>query len=325
MSWENLLQTDDEFLILPWVGHRTLFKGVRSWNIVGRLPAEHGWYKFKVNGRNCSLVEKADADPEIFGKMQYSGYLVGDHVVLDNSRGLPEFVFLLDEEMPRFTRVKVGTINQEWRAYFHVFLSLDAPKGPEEEVLDAFLNRRPDLGHIKNVDPALQLAFTLENRHRDEVEERRRLLEKQRAEEEARRVLEAKKQELIKATGDGQIRRQLAQIDFAAAATAALKVGNATYLDHRRSANRGEMVVQYRLNNRRFECVCDAVSLRIVDAGICLNDYRTGTKGDTFYTLESLPGVVDMAQRTGKLVVFRRVDEYEENQHHDNDDEDWDD
>jgi hypothetical protein len=35
-------------------------------------------------------------------------------------------------------------------------------------------------------------------------------------------------------------------------------------------------------------------------------DHRTGEKGDTKFTLESLPGVVREAEREGVLVVFRR-------------------
>jgi hypothetical protein len=46
--------------------------------------------------------------------------------------------------------------------------------------------------------------------------------------------------------------------------------------------------------------------MHIVDAGICLDDHR-GTKGDTRFTLESLPAVVGEAIRGGKLVVWRHV------------------
>jgi hypothetical protein len=40
---------------------------------------------------------------------------------------------------------------------------------------------------------------------------------------------------------------------------------------------------------------------------VCLIDHATGIKGDTWYTLESLPGVIRQADRQGVLVVFRRV------------------
>ena len=50
-------------------------------------------------------------------------------------------------------------------------------------------------------------------------------------------------------------------------------------------------------------------TLRIVDAGICLEDHATGEKGDTYFTLESPPGVVRQAIREGQLVVWRHADE----------------
>jgi hypothetical protein len=54
--------------------------------------------------------------------------------------------------------------------------------------------------------------------------------------------------------------------------------------------------------------------LRIIDSGICLTahyddpEFEAGTKGDGFFTLESLPSVIREAQRDGKLVVYRHVD-----------------
>ena len=101
----------------------------------------------------------------------------------------------------------------------------------------------------------------------------------------------------------------MAAVDFEEAARAALSVADAELLDHRDSARRGEKVITYRLDGRRYECVCDARTLNILDAGVCLNDYRTGQKGDTWFTLESLPGVIREADRTGVLHVFRRVDD----------------
>ena len=87
----------------------------------------------------------------------------------------------------------------------------------------------------------------------------------------------------------------------------ALAVGNAQYIDHRRAPRRGEMIVRYRLERQRFECVCDELTLRIADAGICLTSHETGIKSDNWFTLESLPGVVRQAIRDDVLVVYRHV------------------
>jgi hypothetical protein len=69
------------------------------------------------------------------------------------------------------------------------------------------------------------------------------------------------------------------------------------------------VVVRFRLDHRAFECTCEERTLRIIDAGICLVDHATNEKGDTYFTLESLPGVIGEANREGKLVVFRHVGE----------------
>jgi hypothetical protein len=39
-----------------------------------------------------------------------------------------------------------------------------------------------------------------------------------------------------------------------------------------------------------------------------LTDHRTGEKGDTLFTLESLPAVVRQAIKEHKLVVYRHAD-----------------
>jgi hypothetical protein len=47
-------------------------------------------------------------------------------------------------------------------------------------------------------------------------------------------------------------------------------------------------------------------TLWVIDAGVCLDDHR-GTKGDTLFSLEALPGVIAEAMDRHKLVVWRHV------------------
>jgi len=108
--------------------------------------------------------------------------------------------------------------------------------------------------------------------------------------------------------GTGLGRRELAKVDFNAAAKAALAVGGAELLDVRESFNRNEMVVQYLFANRRLECTCNRSTLQIVDSGICLTGHRSGIKHDSKFTLESLPSVVREAIDGHKLVVYRHAD-----------------
>jgi hypothetical protein len=184
------------------------------------------------------------------------------------------------------------------------------PLGPEDDVHGAFFNQASSVDRIKNVSPALDAAFRLESYQRAQAEKRRLVLEQRRKEEEALLELEERRNILVRKLGDGEGRRELARLDFDTAARAALAVGGAEFLDSRKiRSNRngtGEWAVKYRLDGRRFECVCDE-TLHLIDAGICLTSNETGEKGDTFFTLESIPSVIREAIADDKLVVYRHV------------------
>jgi len=319
MGWQDLLEKGDEQVVLPWVGGRILCLDTRRWEIQGKLPREHGWYAFRITGRKAYLSAPSEPQQDAL-KWTTKGYLVGDRVIPDGVQVGPQArenglidlslrVHLLDEGLDRFVRVVAG---RAFEGGPLIYKNQDMPMGPEEEVLSAFLENR-ELDGVKNVTPALQVAFWFERWQKAEAARRREELEKLRREEEERRIKEERRQQIIKQLGDGAGRRAAAAVDFDSAAKAALAVGGAELLDAKRSVNRHEMVVRFRMDGRRFECVCDERTLRIVDSGICLTahyddpDFDGGTKGDTWFTLESLPSVIREAIREDKLVVYRRV------------------
>ncbi len=310
MAWRDLLQTDDEKVTLPWLGGGTLHSAARRWSIEGRRPKEYGWFTFKISSRSARVECPADARPDL---LQHSvrGYLVGDRLVADDvhvdpdPRRVTEFsekVFLLDDGIDRFARARAGRVNKEGPL---VYQGLEMPLGQEDQVLEAFLDQRTSVALIKSVPPALDAAFRMESWQRAEAERRRAELERLRREEEERLQKEERRRELVKKLGDGEGRREMALHDFDAAAKAALAVGGAVFLDAKKLRH-NEWAVRYRLDRQKFECVCDD-RLRIIDAGICLVDHDSGKKGDTFFTLESLPAVVLQAQRERRLVIFRHV------------------
>lgn len=310
MGWRDLLTKGDEKVTLPWLGEGELRASSRYWTINGRRPKEHGWYTFKIDGRTVKFDGKAEAQPDQLVD-SIRGYLVGDRIVADDARCEPdpkeivkfsEQVHLLEEGLDRFARVRAGRIYKEGPL---VYQSPEFPLGPEDEVLQAFLDQKASLSDVKGITPALDAAFRMEVWQRVEAEKRRVELERIRLEEEEKRQREERRQTLVKKLGDGEARRELALIDFNAAAKAALAVGGAEFLDAK-ATRKGEWAVKYRIAGQRFECICD-VGLHIVDAGICLVDHATNKKGDTFFTLESLPAVVVQAQREGRLVIFRHV------------------
>jgi hypothetical protein len=308
MGWRDLLETGDERVTLPWTGGRSLHSKTRTFKINGRLPREHGWFSFKLKGTKAT--DPQPAEPLDLLESPVFGYLVGDHVVPDDTRVDPdpqkildysEKVYLLPEELDRFSRVRAGRVYPEGPL---IFIEQTFPFGPEDEVMNAFLDGQ-SIAEIREVTPALHAAYNMEVYQKELAEARRIELARIRAEEEAARAAEARRKELLEQLGDGAVRRELARQNFPEAARAALAVGGAEFLDSRKG-RRNEFVVKYRVDGQRLECVCDA-NLQIIDAGVCLVDHTTNEKGDTYFTLESLPAVIRQAIREHKLVVWRHV------------------
>lgn len=311
MGWKDLLQTAEERVTVPWVGGRSLRTRDRTWTLEGRLPQEHGWYTFTLTGRKARVAGRAEPANDVLQDV-VRGYLVGDRIVPDGVRLGPsianlaeasETVHLIEPGLDRFVRVSAGRPFEDGPL---VYQGQEFPLGPEDQVLQAFLDERTSVAHVPGVDPALDAAFRLEVWRRVEAEKRRLEEEKRRREEEERRAREERRAAIIERLGDGQARREMAVIDFAEAARAALAVGGAQYLDHVPAPHAGEMVVRFRLDGRRFECTCSQRTLRIIDSGICLINHATNEQGDNRFTLESLPAVIRLAQEQNKLVVFDR-------------------
>jgi len=312
MGWRDLLQTNDETIVAPWVGGRSLQTFDRAWQIEGRLPREFGWYNFKLAARKATCLGPTEASTDALQGVQ-RGYLVGDRFIPEGaarvepklSKLVEQFdrVHLVEAGLDRFVRLSTGRFCENGPL---IYRRQEFPAGPEEAVLQAFLDETKTVDKVPGVAPALDLAFKVESWLRTEVERIRR-------EEQERREKEERRQKLIEQMGTGAGRRALAQENFGEGAKAALAVGGAVYLDHRAAPRRGEMVVRFRLDGQRFEVVCNSQTLQILDAGICLTahyddpDFAGGTKGDTFFTLESISGVLREAQRRNHLVVFRHA------------------
>lgn len=300
MGWKDLLQKEDERVTAPWLGGRSLRLRSRHWKITGTLPVEHGWYVWHLQGRKAELVGDAELDED--GASQL-GYLVGDLFVSDGEGGEVKDP---KELMGRFERVRLlepldhferVSVRRFWDDGPLIFAGQGFPLGPESDVLSAFLDRKASVDNIPEVAPALDLCFRMKVWHREWIEVKRE-------EERLRREKEDRIKRIRERLGDGALRREVAKEDFEAAARAALAVGGAEYIEHRKMPRKDEYAVRYRLDGERYECICD-VTLHIIDAGICLDDHR-GTKGDTFFTLESMPVVCRAAMAEG-AAIWRHV------------------
>ena len=317
MSWQDLLCEDEEKAYL-WIGGRTVYGDGRSYKLKGPMPSEFGWYCFNVSGgRFITLASDEMVEPEFGWEDKYSqetGYLTGNRFIRDKAvagrKGLSAFdvvnvadpVFFLERGLDLFERITCA----HYEGKFYVYLRQEFLVGPEIEMRDAYHERKEAISCIPGVTPAMNLAYQSEVDRRLRQERHRERLRLKREEEERQRALEEQLGALRGLIGSGEARRQLAQIDFPEAAKAALAIGGAELLSARESYNEGEMVVQFRFRERRFECVCEKDTMRIIDSGICLQ--AGGVRGDTLLTLESLIPVIGEAIRTRRLHIYRHVD-----------------
>jgi len=316
MGWQDLLNSGGE-RILPWLGGRQVHSKDRTWNIKGRTPPEFGWYTFNTSGgRTARLIGEAECDPDYMDGMPVvRGILVGDRIILDDARVVADPALLIEQTEPvfcvergldRFTRC-VAVRDREDRL---IYMQMEFPQGPEPDVLAAYQDRKDSVADIPEVSPPLDLAFRWISYQRAAAEARAAELARLEAEEAAKLAEEERMRRLMKEIGTAEGRRALARKDFVAAAKAALAVGGAEFLDARDGYGKNEKVVQYRFRHRRLECVCHAETLRVIDAGVCLDNHRgeADSKSDTLFTLESLPTVIDEVMDMGRLVVWRNVD-----------------
>lgn len=303
MTWRDLV-SEPQMFALPWLGGRQLALGVRRWHLDGELPPEHGWYLFDIGGGRRATFDSRRVRPHPIPIVPLAGTVrgiaIGDRFVPDDA-AVPvneddlvahcETVHLIDSMVQPFQAVLAA------RLYEGGPLVYDSPAMPEiasQALQQAFEDGRRDISAVQGVTPALDLAFRLLWKQRDDAERRR--IEIDRLERLA---------ELERAGGTAVGRRRLAVEDFERAARAALAAGGAEYLSHQQGARPTEMVVRFRTMHERFECVVDARSLAIVDAGICLVDNRTGRRWDSSLSLESLPGVCREALENYVLHRFR--------------------
>jgi hypothetical protein len=338
MSWADLLQKD-ETVVAPWLGGRGLVSGLRRWTIDGPLPPEHGWYSFNVTGgRKARTGAPAMADPELFAKSErVAGYLIGNRLLaddvtleLDSGRIIEHsrVVYLLEPGLDRFARILAAVHDERL-----VYLQQEFPRGPEGDVLEAFEDRRPTIDHIPGVTPALHMVYRWYSWWRDEQErqaraeeervrleeeeQRRREEEEQRRrEEEQRRLERAQAAERERAAQQALERRREQEargrrrssnraVGSEQEARRVLADAGAELLDYTQGRDANQAVVTFRFLGRRFRSVVRVPGLRIVEAGICLTDGRSGERGDDRFTLASLPAVIAQAERQGQLVILR--------------------
>ena len=87
---------------------------------------------------------------------------------------------------------------------------------------------------------------------------------------------------------------------------AALAAAGAHVHSIRRIDGGQRLEARFMFGGERFITMCEAISLRVTDAGICLVDHGDGHRGDDDLTLDSLPSAIKEAIDLGALVITRR-------------------
>jgi len=317
-----------EELVLPYLGGPHVFGKDRRLRVDGERPAL-GFHRFEVRGRNARALGAAEA-PVLDDLPRARGHLVEGWLVVD---GGFERVGLLPEDEPPALAI---TRARRWHSGDFVFESLDFD-GDVEEDARLRLERGEPLGD-RGIPLTLRrahgiaLAFRASRQTGTPVSLRevaphatgiadgghdaaRALLERL-----ARERLEAAAQTRLRALQEEAARRVgrddraapfprarttsrraagMGTDDAVRRAEGALDAAHAVLLATRSLAE-GQLQVTFQFMGERFVTVVDALSLQVLDAGVCLDGE------DRLVTLESLPGVLREAIDTDRLVITRR-------------------
>ncbi|MEM7394926.1 MAG: hypothetical protein AAF492_21550, partial [Verrucomicrobiota bacterium] len=238
----------------------------RTYRIRNRLRP--GWYAFRLWGRILETIEAIDPEPERWNLKTHSGYCHGNrffgHAVQKRLFDLPR-----DEELPLFVPITVA----EWFDGHFLYLHQEFETEVEIQVREAFEDEKSIEG-VKGVVPPLAQIFMLASTQR--------ALARERAERERMEAQRIRWESSLEG-----------RIVFALSHTGAELISW-------RNRGTGQAVVRYRLNRQRYECVIDTQTLRLLDAGICLDGH------DRELSLSSIPSAVREAIDTGQLHVYRR-------------------
>lgn len=314
-----------EQLVLAYLGGAHVFGKDRRMRIEGERPAA-GFHRFEVSGRNARALEAVDT-PDLGDLPKARGHLVRGWLVSSGDRtGLARLSLLPEDEPPPLATTRA----RRWHSGDLLFEALDFD-GEAEEQARLLLEQHAPLGDLKNVAATLRTAYgialALSVAHRIGIPiavreaagqathiaevgepavreilarfERERLAEQERA--WARAVAAGRPMVELRGRGGARGRSVIPTLENAdERAEAALDGAQARMLAARRLGGGTNLEVAFEFMGERFLSVVDALSLRVIDSGVCL------AGEDDLVTLDSLPGVIREAIDTDRLVITRR-------------------
>lgn len=333
MDYRRFLGSTEE-LTLPYLGGTFLETGTRRLRLTrdrgAASPLAQGWHRFKVQGRNASVVgpsEPIDMEDRPAKTGHFAPTMRGAFLVAYD--GVVRHVDLVPEDEPP----ALGVVRaREWHDGSWIFEETQF-ESEVEELVRQRLDEKRGCDDVKGVGASLRTAFAITLAARvgrelsipiDPAEMRGRVKDiAERGEPAARDLLEetdarrrqrldelaaSRRDQAIQGHARAAVRRAEHRTRGSAAPTeenaeeravAALEHAGARFLSARRVANRG-LEVRYEFMNTRFISVVDAITLQVWDAGICLDG------SDAELTLDSLPSAIREAIETDVLVITSR-------------------
>jgi hypothetical protein len=296
--------------VLPYLGGPYVDAADRRLRLSGPAPEAVGFWRFEIQGRNARPVERAEP-PDLSQLPVVRGYAVPGYLV--TAGAIPQLWSIGPEAEPLPFAPLVG---RRWPGGALLFEMEDLQADVEDQVRRAFQERRP-VARLPGVPAALRAAYSyavllrtarelsvpavpmeasgalMEIAAEGEPAARRLLgaIQIRRAAEPGRRRA-GHATPLRPGRGRGRAGRSTVE-DRAAAALYAV----GAVLHSLRWLGADELEVRYAYRGERFVTIVVAQTLQVLDAGICLANH------DSEVTLESLPGVIDQAIRTHRLVI----------------------
>jgi hypothetical protein len=306
--------------VLPYFGGPFVETGRRRLRLEG--SAEPGYWRFSVAGRTARPLAPADA-VDLGHLPAVRGYALAGYLVASGGRAERLALPPGDEPLP-FTPM----VARRWPTGELLFEAWDFESGVEDEVRGVF-ERRETLAAVRGAPAELRAAFgyAVLLRTAEESGIRARPAEVRahlasladEGEPAARRILGRLQVERSRRPGPAGTRDAAGREADAAPirgpgdapvggrvgarteerAAEALHAARAGLRNLRWLAD-GLLELRYDLDGERFVSIVETDTLRVVDAGICLDG------ADRELTLESLPSVIREAMRTHRLVLTSR-------------------
>ena len=332
MDYRKFIGREEE-LVLPYLGGTSVDAKDRRLRLTSAFEPK-GWYAFTVKGR-IATPKGATEPPPLDDLPAVRGHFLSGRLVRDG--GHAESLELLPAEEPaRFAPLKA----RRWHSGELLFDSLEFEGEAEGAVREALAEDRP-LSTVKGAGATLRAAYAyavleaasrrlnvpfapgevrphlasvadrgvpaadeaLRALHAEREQARRELAELERrraAAQAARELREARERRLEEARKVQRDEPQRWREVVNEKAEAALAAAGAR-LEQSRLLASGALEVIFRFMGERFIAVVDALTVRVIDSGICLGH----PPRDDLVTLESLCAVIKEAIDTGRLVFLR--------------------